>query len=132
MKVPAHENIFNENICNIHIYGYGLLRLSRGQALQLHLENIEPLLKDALDLDDKEEDDHKEVDKEKYDDELEEIQPTLLQNGVLPMLYTLWLRLMVTRFDATEIVVQATDKLKVETVFVTILVSPEPDQTLLP
>ena len=96
------------------------------------MENIEPLLKDALDLDDKEEDDHKEVDKEKYDDELEEIQPTLLQNGVLPMLYTLWLRLMVTHFDATEIVVQATDKLKVETVFVTILVAPEPDQTLLP
>ena len=131
-EVPDYKKIFDENIRNVYIYGYGLLRLSRGRAFQLHLANIEPLLRDALDLGDEEEDDHKEGDQERYDDELEEIRPTLPQNGVLPRSFTTWLRLMVAHFDATEIVARAIVKLNVDTVSVTILVAPETDNTLLP
>jgi len=39
-KDPDHEKIFKKNIHKVHIYGYGLLRLSRGNTFQLHLEII--------------------------------------------------------------------------------------------
>ena len=120
------KNTFSKSIHKVHIYGYALLRLSRGRAFQLHLENIEPLLKEILDLGDEEEDHI-----EEYDGELEEIRLTLPQNGDLPKLYTAWLRLMVAHFDATEIVVRALDKLQFEKVSVTILVPPKPDGKLL-
>ena len=126
-KDPNREETFNKNIYKVHTYGYGLLRLSRGRAFQLHLENIEPLLKAALNLGDEEEDSNGESDVE-----LEEIQPTLPQNGALTKSYTAWLRLMVVSFDATEIVVRAVNKLQLDKVSVTILVPPKTDETLLP
>jgi hypothetical protein len=38
-------NEFNRNVGKVYIYGYALLRISRGRAFQMHLENIKTLLK---------------------------------------------------------------------------------------
>jgi len=94
---------------------------------KIYKENIEPLLKDTLNLGDEEEDDS-----EKYDGELEGMQPTFLQHGFLPKSYMVWLRLMVTHFDATNTVVQAIYKLQLDTVSVTILFASKTNETLLP
>lgn len=47
-KDPTHESAFNKNVCKVHLYGFGLLRISRGRTFQLHLENIESFLVDPL------------------------------------------------------------------------------------
>ena len=47
-KDPNCKDIFNINVCRIHAYGYGLLRLSRGWTLKLHLKKIQSLLVDPL------------------------------------------------------------------------------------
>jgi hypothetical protein len=138
---PAREDTFNKNIHNIHVYGYALLRLSRGHAFRLHLENIAKLLEDPFhsgeekeDSDEEEEDsDEEEEDSiEDFDEELEAIQPTFPRTGGLPKSYTAWLRLMVSHFDAIEIVVRFLQKLQCDTISVDILVAPRTDNTLLP
>ena len=147
-KDPNREKIFNTNVRKIHTYGYGLLRLSRGCAFQLHLKNIQSLLVDPLHLSDEEVDgtdeeedegDEKDGDGDKkgdnieeFDGELEAIQPTFPLNGGLPTTYTAWLRLMVAHFDAVEIVVRYIRKLQCDTVSVDILVAPMTNETLLP
>ena len=37
---------FNRTVGNVYVYGYALLRISRGCAFRMHLENVEDLLED--------------------------------------------------------------------------------------
>jgi hypothetical protein len=139
-KDPECEKIFNRNVHKIHVYGYGLLKLSRGRAFQTHLQNIETYLVDPLRSrageeedsgEERDESDEEGDESDEFDDELEAIQPTLPRRGGLPISYTAWLRLMVAHFDAIEIVVQYIRKLKCNKVSVDILVAPMTDKTLL-
>ena len=78
-KDPNCENFFNKGVHKIHVYGYVLLRLSRGHTFQLHLKNFETYLVDPLRSRDGEEEGSGEErdDSDEEGDELEAIQPTL-------------------------------------------------------
>ena len=79
-----------------------------------------------------EEIDGSDKEQDEFNGELEAIQLTFLQNRGLLTTYTAWLQLMVTQFDAVEIVVQHIQKLQCNTVSVNILVTPMTDEILLP
>jgi hypothetical protein len=116
-SAPAIKN-FNDNVDDVHLYGYALLRLSRGRAFRKHLENIESFL------------DHPHRSNTGVSDpELEAISRLALVNS-----YIAWLRLMVGHFDAVEIIVRhVTSKdFPYDTIIVEILLAPPTNKTLLP
>ena len=74
-REPDCHGIFKKNVHHVHVYGYALLRLYRGRAFQVHLENIQTLLVDFCRL--KEIDEHERDGKrheEDFDEELRSIQ----------------------------------------------------------
>ena len=69
------RDVFNKNVHNVHIYGYALLRLCRGRAFRIHLENIQTLLVDPHRPQEIEEHDRNSKQyKEELDEELEALQ----------------------------------------------------------
>ena len=122
---------FNWFVGNVHRNGYALLRLSRGRAFQLYLENIQTLLKDprGSSVGASIGEDEEEIDEEEIDEELEAIQ----SEKALLKSYTAWLRLMVGHFDAVEILVRfVTSKhFPYHSISIDILVPPPTDSSLL-
>ena len=118
--------------------GYALLRLSKGRAFQMHLENVEPSLQDLCQPDIKAS--FQEQDEQK-DGELEAI---LSQAVFSPMKglyraqklkpYSAWLRLMVGHFDAVEILVQYVNSpyFLYDSISIDLLVAPPTGEDLLP
>jgi hypothetical protein len=121
----------------VHRNGYALLRLARGCAFQMHLENIKFLLEDP----------HQPYDKnldgepnEEFDEELEAIRSVLPPTGsdgaekALVKSYVAWLRLMVGHFDAVEILVRfvTSQSFPYNHISVEILLAPRTDNNLLP
>ena len=112
---------FTNALISAHMFGYGLLKLARGQAFQMHMENIGPLLRKPhhtmlVPASIAEAPDEGPKDKWLEDEELkveEELQSVLLPNGdnrvtqkTLTKSYIDWLRLTVAHFDAVEIIMQ--------------------------
>jgi hypothetical protein len=93
-------SVFKESVEQLSYYAYALLRLARGRAFRMHLENIEHLLDDprhpsaGASTDD-------------YNEEHDHAQQEEDFDGVLPpqklKSYVAWLRLIVGHFDAVEI-----------------------------
>jgi len=76
------HGIFNKNVHHVHVYGYALLRLYRGRAFQVHLENIQALLVDSCSLKEIEEHDrNSKQHEEDLDEELKAIQSFLPVEG---------------------------------------------------
>jgi len=128
---------FNQLIGDVHRNGYALLRISRGRAFQMYLENIKTFLKDPRGSNvGASIGEHK----EEIDEELEAIQSFLPQRGsdgaekALLKSYTAWLRLMVGHFDAAEILVRhvTSNKFPYGSISIKILVAPPTDSALLP
>ncbi|KIJ96413.1 hypothetical protein K443DRAFT_682330, partial [Laccaria amethystina LaAM-08-1] len=91
---------FEESVEQLSYYAYALLRLARGRAFRMHLENIEHLLDDprhpsagASTDDYNEEHDHAQQE--------EDFDGVLLPQKLKS--YVAWLRLIVGHFDAVEI-----------------------------
>lgn len=101
---------FKRDLSNGRVYGYALMRMARGRAFRMHMENIEPLLANYtrtteasgsasapnIEMD--------EQDIENKDEEIEAIGVDKMM-GSLSKSYGAWLRLMVVLFDAIEILV---------------------------
>ena len=132
---------FNRTVGNVYVYGYALLRISRGCAFRMHLENVEDLLED-----------HSqsstnvgaliptriEGNEGFIDEELEVIQSFSSQKGpggesILSKSYTAWLRLVVGHFDAVEILIRyiTSQHFPHDSISIKILLSPPMDSTLL-
>jgi hypothetical protein len=108
--IPTQSAI-TDAMTDVQVYGYGLLKLARGQAFRMHMENIGHLLKKP---------DHtnagvsnEELEDGGPDEELRALEPVLPPNGdkdntrkTLTKSYIDWLRLTVAHLDAIEIVVQ--------------------------
>jgi hypothetical protein len=124
---------FNELVGNVHRNGYALLRLSRGRAFQIYLENIKNVLKVP----------HgsnvgasigKEEEEEEIDEELEAIRSQKGSGGAaLVKSFTAWLRLMVGHFDAVEIVVRfvTSKNFQYQSISIELLLAPPTDSALL-
>lgn len=78
IRESDHHGIFNNNVHHIHVYGYALLRLYRGRAFQVHLDNIQTLL-DSCRLNEIEE--HDRNGEEDLDEELKAMQSFLPVEG---------------------------------------------------
>ena len=94
---------FKEAVEQLAYYAFALLRLARGRAFRMHLENIGHLLKDPRHTSaGASTDDHiKEHNNARKEDQEEDF------DGILPpqklKSYVAWLRLIVAHFDAVEI-----------------------------
>jgi hypothetical protein len=86
-----------DNLIKGRLYGYVLLRMARGRAFRMHMENIEHLLSNYTP--DTETSFPAEGEQE-GEDENDELEAT---HGSLSKSYVAWLRLMVVHFDAIEI-----------------------------
>ena len=98
-KNPSHSDpkpaAFKESVEKLAYYAYGLLRLARGRAFRMHLENIEKLLDDPrCPSAGPSTDDHEET--------AEEFAVVLLPQQKLKS-YVAWLQLILGHFDAVEI-----------------------------
>ena len=127
-RYPAQ---FTDAMTDAQVFGYGLLKLARGQAFRMHMENIAPSLKkpdptnagapapasSAEDPVERPQEEGLEGQGIKgqgpKDEELEALKLLLLPTGdkkgmqkTLPQSYINWLCLMVAHFNAIEIVVQ--------------------------
>ena len=137
-----HSSQFYDILCDVHLFGYGLLKMARGQACQLHMENIGPLLdsiqqqsntdpfQSAVELED-----------EEVEDEEEELESILFMDEdkagtqkTLATSYVHWLRLIVAHFDAIEIVMQyvMSEKFTHSSIEVKNLVAPLTSKALYP
>jgi len=124
---------FNQNVNDAHLYGYALLRLSRGRAFRMHLENVESLLEDPRRS-------NAGASIEEHDEELVAIRSVLPPNGsdsageALVNSYIAWLRLMVGHFDAVEIIVRyvTSHLFPYDSISIEILLAPPTDKALLP
>jgi len=140
----------DEALDDTRVYGYALLKLARGQAFRMHMENIAPLLKksyfnnrnnleaQALNAEDLV---AGPKDPEDENEELVALQPVLLPIGdnegsrkTLTKSYVDWLRLTLAHFDAVEIVVRyvMSPKFHHEYINVKNLVSPLASSALYP
>jgi hypothetical protein len=134
---PGNAEKFKKIVGNVHRNGYALLRLSRGRAFQMHLENIKTLLEDPRRS---ESGTSFEGHDEEHDEELEAIQAVLPPKGSggvgksLSESYVAWLRLMVSRFDAVDILVPyvTSKQFPYNTISIDILLPPPTDSGLLP
>ncbi|KAF8952139.1 hypothetical protein BDZ97DRAFT_1745881 [Flammula alnicola] len=123
---------FSQNVGDLHRNGYALLRLSRGRAFQMHLENVGTLLEDPRPI--------MGASIKEHDEELEAIQSVLPPKGsdgvekALLKSYVAWLRLMVGHFDAVEILVRyvTLQHFPYDSISIDILVAPPTDSALLP
>jgi hypothetical protein len=138
--VPEGSAAFESHLGHVKFYGYVLHKLSRGSALQIHLQVIEPLLErhhaNMRPTTGKEEND---------DEELEAVQPFVTtgkseyENVMVTLWksYRDWLRLVTVHFDAVDILARYftsprfTPKLP-DIISLKILVIPRVDTTLLP
>jgi hypothetical protein len=106
-----------EAATDTQVYGYGLLRLARGQAFQMHMKHIGHLLKKPdstnagapMPASSNAEDPVKEPE-DKDLQALKPLPPNRDQEGAAPKTLTKsyidWLRLTVAHFDAIEIIIQ--------------------------
>lgn len=138
---------FFDILGNVHLFGYGLLKMARGQACQLHMENIGPLLDSVqqqynidpfqsavpegreVELEDEELEDEEELESVlSMDKDKAGTQKTLATS------YVHWLRLTVTHFDAIEIVMQyvMSEKFTHSSIDVKTLVAPLTSKALYP
>lgn len=138
---PVHDpDLFRKLLRKILVYGFALLSIARGNAIEMHLQSIEGLLADHRRANVKPSPMPEEEDMEKdgtmAEEELEVVQPLLSDTG-LPMplwkTYRDWLRLMVVHFDAVNILMRfVAHKSPSQTaISVKILVAPTVDNGLL-
>ena len=120
---------FKQELTRGRGYGYALMRIARGRAFRMHMENIEHLLSDYnSNTEASDSVPEGEQEGEDEDDELES------DKGSLSKSYGKWLRLMVVHFDAIEILVDFVNGVgkRFETISIKILVPPTTDFKLLP
>jgi hypothetical protein len=140
--VPIEESEqFKTKLVAVLLNGYALQKISRGSAIENHLKTIAPLLCDHRraqeDMKAMPEMNDMEVNEER-DDELEGVQPAVIQPDGEPMplwkSYRDWLRLMVVHFDAAEILVAhiTGPHFNHDNISIKILVSPPVGQAMLP
>ena len=147
-NVKHQSDTFNHHVLRTLVFGHVLLKIARGSAFEMHLQNIVTLLED-----------HRSVtvteismptDVENEDEELGEVLDEVVNEELLPVLsyvtdlgqpmplwmtYRDWMRLMVVHFDAAKILINyATDRktLTTKTLSVKILVTPRVDHAFLP
>ena len=130
------NKLFNRNVGDLHRYAYGLLRLSRGLAFQMHLENIKSSLVDprrsaagaSIEEHDEEPDRELEEELEAIPRAGSDAEKALLES------YIAWLRLVVGHFDAAEILARyvTSSHFQYSSISVDILLSPPTDSALLP
>ena len=138
---------FTNALAGAHMYGYGLLKIARGQTFRMHMENIAPLLKKPhhtmpVPASNAEDPVEEAKDKELEDTEVEEeLSSVLLLNKdkggtqkTLTKSYVDWLRLTVAHFDAVEIVMQyiMSPNFGYNSIAITNLVAPTTSEALYP
>jgi hypothetical protein len=123
---PLEPSAFKEAVEQLHLYGYGLLRLGRGRAFRLHLENIERSLDDprrtsaGVSTDEYNQEHDNARDEEQEEDFDGVLPPQKLKS------YVAWLRLIVGHFDAVEILARFVNSnfYPYHTISIDILVAP--------
>jgi hypothetical protein len=116
---------FKEAVEQLNYYAYALLRLARGRAFRMHVENIEHLLDDphAGASTDERNEEHDNVEQEEDFDDLP------LQKSKS---YVAWLRLIVAHFDAVEILARFVLTNSYRSISIQILVPPSTSSEQLP
>ena len=125
---------FKENVDFVALIGNALLRLSKGAALKMHMRTISSLL-DRIQRTPVPED--LEDEQGELDEELMAVQPFVSVEGALKPLatsYIDWFKLMITNFDAVNILHQhfSGKERKYDTISLKIVVAPSVDGRLLP
>ncbi|KJA14870.1 hypothetical protein HYPSUDRAFT_59125 [Hypholoma sublateritium FD-334 SS-4] len=126
----------------VQMYVYALLRMSRGQAFRVHIQNIRHLLSDwyrtnrppprtesRTDTDSN----SGNVNEAEVDEDLEAIQPQIY-SGVIPQNFIDWLQLVVAHFDAVDVVYRfvTSSSFHYNYISATILVSPTSPKEIYP
>lgn len=122
---------FKHNATAVMVIAYPLQRLATGAAIRMHLRVIETFLKDwnlspvSTPTSDEEE--------EELDVDLKAVRPSSNKDIPLWTSYADWLRLMVSHFDAIEILLNFTtgSHFHHEAISIQIVVPPQMDQQLL-
>ena len=124
---------FKRDLTKGRVYGYALMRMARGKAFRMHMENIEHLLLDYTpDTEASASVPEGEQEGEDEDEELRAVQVD--EKGSLSKSYGAWLRLMVIHFDAIEILVSFVNGAgaSYESISIKILVPPTTRHEILP
>jgi len=124
-----NKEAFQRNLTMGRGYGYALMRMARGRAFRMHMENIEHLLSDYTPG--TEASDPVPEGEQEGEDEDEELE---VDKGSRSKSYGTWLRLMVVHFDAIEILVDFLngDGKRFKTISIKILVPPTTIPEVLP
>jgi hypothetical protein len=151
----AKSKDFNNTVLITLVLGHALLRIARGSAIEMHLQNIATLLDDhrnteismpmpdlTVDVENEDEELDEELDgvlDEVLDEELLPIQSNITDQGCpMPLwkTYRDWMRLMVVHFDAANILtayaVSQNSHPNSKTISFKILVTPRVDEAFLP
>jgi hypothetical protein len=154
-KLAENHEKFKNDVSQTVVLGHTLLRIARGSAFEMHLQNIATLLEDHRNTEipmpmpnpavEQEEAEVENEDKE-FDKELDEV----IDEELLPILssitdlghpvplwntYRDWMRLMVVHFDAAKILTTyaaSQNSLPNRTISFKILVTPRVDHAFLP
>jgi hypothetical protein len=148
-RLKGDPAAFKDTVNRTIVFGNALLRIARGSAFEMHLQNIATLLEDHRRISDAEismpmpdlamEDEEADVEneEEELDEELLPIMSFVTDEGQpMPLwkIYRDWMRLMIVHFDAAKILTgyASQSPLPYKTVSFKILVYPRVDQAFLP
>ena len=128
------SDAFERTVAKAILDGYALQRLAKGLALKMHLQNITPALQ-SWNYRNSSTPVLTEEERQERDEDIEAVHESVqngVQNGaVLVTSYLDWFRLMISHFDAVDILIQYVTKYPIGSISIDILLPPFVDKKLL-
>jgi hypothetical protein len=125
------DEVFKTAVAAAILYGYALQRLANGATLKMHLQTIAPLLQlwnrahsptPIL----------TEEERQERDEDVQALHESVQNGAALVTSYLDWFRLLISHFDAVDILISYVTKYPIEGVSIDVLLAPAVDNQSLP
>jgi hypothetical protein len=128
--IPGDE-AFKNKVSKALVYGYALQRLVKGAALKMHLQTIAPSLK-MWNLRKSPTPISTEEELRERDEDIQAVHQSVQDGAAVVTSYLDWFKLLISHFDAVDILVSYVTSRKIDSISINILVAPFVDKKLLP
>ena len=128
--IPGDE-AFKNKVSKALVYGYALQRLVKGAALKMHLQTIAPSLK-MWNLRKSPTPISTEEELRERDEDIQAVHQSVQNGAAVVTSYLDWFKLLISHFDAVDILVSYVTSRKIDSISINILVAPFVDKKLLP
>lgn len=125
------DGVFKTAVAAAIVHGYALQRLANGATLKMHLQTIAPLLQ-SWNRDHSPAPFVTEQERQERDEDIQALHESVQNEAALVKSYLDWFRLLISHFDAVDILISYVAKHRFEGVSIDILLAPTVDKRSLP